>query len=83
MHATWVINKIIIVLQSLVIFYFNKYMKFCEGAGGDDYAPWRDEMEPDARANRDIREAVQRRNAHPEFPTNRTNHLTASQVRQD
>lgn len=58
-------------------------MKFCEGAGGDDDAPWRDEMEPDARANRDIREVVQGRNAHPEFTTNRTNHLAASEVRQD
>ena len=40
-------------------------------------------MEPDAGADRDIGDAVQRRDANSKCPADRADHSTAWQVRQD
>lgn len=50
-------------------------------AGGN--APGRDSLEPDARANRDTRDAVQRGDENSQRAADRADHGAAQQVRED
>lgn len=52
-------------------------------AGGNLKPSRRNEMEPDARTDRDLRDVVQRRNADSKCTTDRTNNGTTKQVWQD